>query len=132
MMNYNYREAVAADILDYIRDNYTAEEIRANLEDFRFRWEEELRDDLWICDSVTGNASGSYYCNAYRAAEALAYNWDLLRDALYEFGFDDVNPIDKGEEWCDVTIRCYLLGECLAEVLDDLEEEIEREQEEEA
>jgi hypothetical protein len=56
----------------------------------------------------------------------------LLRDALYEFGCDDVNPIDKGEEWCDVTIRCYLLGECLAEVLDDLEEEIEREQEEEA
>lgn len=132
MMNYNYREAVAADILDYIRDNYTAEEIRANLEDFRFRWEEELRDDLWVCDSVTGNASGSYYCNTYRAAEALAYNWDLLRDALYEFGCDDVNPIDKGEEWCDVTIRCYLLSECLAEVLDDLEEEIDREQEEEA
>lgn len=132
MMNYNYREAVAADILDYIRDNYTAEEIRANLEDFRFRWEEELRDDLWVCDSVTGNASGSYYCNTYRAAEALAHNWDLLRDALYEFGCDDVNPMDKGEEWCDVTIRCYLLGECLAEVLDDLEEEIEREQEEEA
>lgn len=132
MMNYNYREAVAADILDYIRDNYTAEEIRANLEDFRFRWEEELRDDLWVCDSVTGNASGSYYCNTYRAAEALAHNWDLLRDALCEFGCDDVNPMDKGEEWCDVTIRCYLLGECLAEVLDDLEEEIEREQEEEA
>jgi hypothetical protein len=131
MMNYNYREAVTADILDYIRENYTAEEIHEHLEE-RDSWEQELNDDLWTADSVTGNASGSYYCNTYRAAEALAHNWDLLRDALYEFGYDDVSPIDKGEEWCDVTIRCYLLGECLAEALDDLEEEIEREQEEEA
>lgn len=131
MTNYNYHEAMIADILDYIRENYTTEDIRVNMAD-RDSWEEELRDDLWICDSVTGNASGSYYCNAYSAAEALCHNWDLLNDALMEFGWWDNNPIEKGEEWCDVTIRCYLLGECLASALDDLEEEIEREQEEEA
>lgn len=132
MMNYNYSEAVAADILDYIRDNYTAEEIRANLEDFRFRWKEELLNDLWVCDSVTGNESGSYWFNSHKAEQALVGNWDLLRDVLCELCCDDVNPIEKGAEWCDLTIRCYLLGECLDEVLDDLEEEIEREQEEEA
>lgn len=119
---YDYREAVKSDILDYIEENYTPEEIREELAD-RDEWEQRLNDDLWICDSVTGNASGSYYCNAYRAAEAIAHNWDLLNDALMGFGYTDCNPIEKGEEWCDVTIRCYLLGECLSAALDELEEE---------
>lgn len=121
---YNYRENITAAILDYIRENYTAEEISEKLAD-RDEWEQELNDDLWTADSVTGNASGSYYCNAYKAAEAIAHNWDLLNDALLEFGCTDCNPIEKGEEWCDVTIRCYLLGECLAAALDELEDEQE-------
>lgn len=119
---YDYREAVKSDILDYIEENYTAEEIREELAD-RGEWEQRLNDDLWNCDSVTGNASGSYYCNAWRAEESICHNWDLLFDALLEFGCTDCNPIEKGAEWCDVTIRCYLLGECLSAVLDDLEEE---------
>jgi hypothetical protein len=119
---YDYREAVKSDILDYIEENYTAEEIREELAD-RGEWEQRLNDDLWICDSVTGNASGSYYCNTYRAEDAINHNWDLLNDALLEFCCTDCNPIEKGAEWCDVTIRCYLLGECLAAALDELEEE---------
>lgn len=118
---YDYRENIKSDILDYIQENYTDEEIRAELAD-RDEWEQRLNDDLWTCDSVTGNASGSYYCNSYRAAEAIAHNWDLLNEALLEFGYTDCNPIEKGEEWCDVIIRCYLLGECLAAALDALEE----------
>lgn len=120
---YDYRENIKSDILDYIEENYTPEEIREELAD-RDEWEQRLNDDLWRCDSVTGNASGSYYCNSYRAAEAIAHNWDLLNDALLEFGCTDCNPIEKGEEWCDVTIRCYLLFECLAAALDELEEEV--------
>lgn len=119
-MNYNYHEAVIQDILDYIRENYTSAEITERLSD-RDEWEQQLHDDFWICDSVTGNASGSYYCNSYRAAEAIAHNWDLLNDALLEFGCTDCNPVEKGEEWCDVTIRCYLLGECISLALDELE-----------
>ena len=118
---YDYRKNIKSDILGYIRENYTAEEIRAELAD-RDEWEQRLFDDLWVTDSVTGNASGSYYCNSYRAAEAITHNWDLLNDALMEFGCTDCNPIEKGEEWCDVTIRCYLLGECLCAALDELEE----------
>ena len=119
---YDYRENIKSDILDYIRENYTAEEVRSELAD-RDEWEQRLYDDLFITDSVTGNASGSYYCNSYRAAEAIVHNWDLLSDALSEFGYTDCSPIEKGEEWCDVTIRCYLLGECISAALDDLEEE---------
>lgn len=119
---YNYYESVKSDILDYIHENYTTEEISEKLAE-RDDWEVELNDDLWICDSVTGNASGSYTCNAYRAEENLCPNWDLLAEALEEFCCD-CNPIVKGAEWCDVTIRCYLLGQCLCEALDELEEAI--------
>jgi hypothetical protein len=119
---YDYRENIKSDILDYIRESYTAEEIRVELTD-REEWEQRLYDDLWMVDSVTGNASGSYYCNSYRAAEAIAHNWDILHDALWEFGYNDCNPVENGEEWCDVTIRCCLLGECLSAALDELEVE---------
>lgn len=49
---------------------------------------------------------------------------DLLADALENFGCD-VDVFKKGAEWCDVTIRCYLLDQTIAEVLDDMEEENE-------
>lgn len=121
-MKYNYLEAIAADALDYIRENYTPEEIAEKIGD-RDEWEQELNDDMWVADSVTGNASGSYYYNAWKAEEAIAHNWDLLNNALQEFGWWDSNPIEKGAEWCDVTIRCYLLGQAINEALDELESE---------
>ena len=119
---YDYRKAVKSDILDYIEENYTPEEIREELAD-RDEWEQRLNDDLWTCDSVTGNVSGSYYCDSYRAERALAGNWALLAEALAEFGCE-CNAIAKGAEWCDATIRCYLLGECLSTTLNELEEEV--------
>lgn len=117
---YNYLEAVAEDVREYINNEIDLTEWRGD----RDGLEEKLNNDLWIDDGVTGNASGSYYCNAWRAEEALAHNWDVLEEALAEFGNTE-NPIEKGAEWCDVTIRCYLLGRAIAEVLDDLEEELE-------
>lgn len=113
---YDYREHVTADILEYIRDNVNLNEWKGRRDEL----EEELCDELWIADSVTGNASGSYYCNSWKAEEALSHNWDLLADALDEFG-GDRDILRQGPEACDVTIRCYLLGECLAEALDELE-----------
>lgn len=115
---YDYREHIMDDIRNYIADNVNLDEYRGRRDEL----EEQLNDDLWTADSVTGNASGSYYCNAYRAEEAISHNWDLLADALDEFG-GDRDILRQGPEACDVTIRCYLLGECLSEVLDDLEAE---------
>lgn len=117
---YNYREAIISDIQDYINWNYTAEEIDNNM-DNREEWEQLLYEDLWDADSVTGNGSGSYYCNTYRAEEAIAHNWDLLADAIAELG-RDTDILRQGAEACDVTIRCYLLGECIAIALDQIEE----------
>lgn len=124
---YNYLENVKEDVINEIDYNYTKEEIKEHLDNAynRQNWEQTLYDDLFVNDSVTGNASGSYYCNAYKAGESLNGNWDLLREALYGFGEQDVNPIEKGEEWCDVTIRCYLLSQAISLALDELEEELE-------
>lgn len=123
-MKYDYRERTLENILDYIRENYDAEEISEKLEE-RDEWEQELYDDLWICDSVTGNASGSYYCNTWKAEEAIAHNLDLLGEALQEFGCGPEYLMEHGAEAADVTIRCYVLGECISEALDELEEEAE-------
>ena len=119
MTNYNYLENIKADVKEYI-DN------EINLQDFsdREELEEKLNDTLWTEDSVTGNASGSYYCNSWKAEEALAHNWDLLAEAMKEFGCE-VDLLEKGAEWADVTIRCYLLGQAISEVLDEMEEELE-------
>ena len=119
MTNYNYLENIKTDVKEYI-DN------EINLKDFsdREELEEKLNDTLWTEDSVTGNASGSYYCNSWKAEEALAHNWDLLAEAMEEFGCE-VDLLEKGAEWADVTIRCYLLGQAIGEVLDEMEEELE-------
>ena len=119
MTNYNYLENIKADVKEYI-DN------EINLKDFsdREELEETLHDTLWTEHSVTGNASGSYYCNSWKAEEALAHNWDLLAEALKEFCCE-VDSLEKGAEWADVTIRCYLLGQAIGEVLDEMEEELE-------
>lgn len=127
MERYNYPEAIREDVLEYIRNEYTPEKISDELNFSREEWEGRLNDELWIADSVTGNASGSYYCNAWKAEEAIAHNLDLLGEALREFGCGPEYLIEKGAEAADVTIRCYLLGAAISEALEILEEELETE-----
>jgi len=126
MEKYNYKEAVREDIRQYCIDN----DIKVTA-DNRKEIEESLYDDLFVSDSVTGNASGSYTFNASQAEENLFRNYDLLREALEKFGYTNGLRYldDKGAEAADVTIRCYLLAQCLSEVLDELEEEAEEETE---
>ena len=115
---YDYREAMTEDVKEWIKENIDLTEWTEDREGL----EQQLNDDLWTEDSITGNASGSYYCNSYKAEESIAHNWDLLNEALDEFGQNDINVIKKCAEWADVTIRCYLLWSVISEVLDELEE----------
>lgn len=115
---YDYREAMTEDVKEWIKENIDLTEWTEDREGL----EQQLNDDLWTEDSITGNASGSYYCNSYKAEESIAHNWDLLNEALDEFGQNDINVIKKGAEWADMTIRCYLLWSVISEVLDELEE----------
>lgn len=82
-----------------------------------------LNDELWLCDHVTGNASGSYTFSTWEAEEYLAHNWDLLEEACAMFGADMGEEIKKGAESADVLIRCYLLPAAIDEVLPEFEED---------
>ena len=117
MEKYNYLEQVTADAKEAILENmeYWSFDDREELE-------EVAHDELWVDDGVTGNGSGSYFFNAWKAEEALCHNWDLLADAIEEFG-NNTDILRQGAEACDVTIRCYLLGQAIAAALDELEEE---------
>lgn len=123
MERYDYENAVREDVLDWIREHYSNDEITEKLQE-RDDWEQELNDDLWTADSVTGNGSGSYTFNAWAAEENVCHNLDLLGEALEEFG-SDIDILKSGAEACDVTIRCYLLGGAISAALDELKEERE-------
>ena len=116
MEKYNYYEAVTADIIDYINN-----EIDFSDYTDREELEQKLYDELFVSDSVTGNASGSYYCNAWKAEEALCHNLDILREAIEEYGVEDAEKYLDDPEAADVTIRCYILGQCISDALDELD-----------
>lgn len=120
---YNYNEAVKADVLDYIRDNYTEEELAEKLED-KDGFAEELNDALWIEDSVTGNGSGSYTFNRKTAKEYVFSDPDTVSQALQEFcvDADTIATNFLGQEWeyFDVTARCYCLSSAIYEVLEEI------------
>lgn len=125
-MKYDYLENVKEDVKTAILDNCTKEEIRNAFKSLEASDElyEKLYDVLFLDDSVTGNASGSYTCNAYNAEEYIAHNLDLLGEALEYFGDAASDALSRGAEFCDVTIRCYLLGSAIKEALDELEKEL--------
>lgn len=120
MYNYDYFEAVCNDVREEIAESWadrfadfeTLDELR-----------EALNDELWVCDHVTGNASGSYTFSQWEAEEYLTHNLDLLEEACAEFGADIGEEIKKGAESADVLIRCYLLPAAIDKVLTDFEEE---------
>lgn len=120
MTRYDYLEAIKSDVLEAISERYSVEETALRLLNDRADLEEELNDLLWYDDSVTGNASGSYTFSTYRAEEYIANNLDLLAEAVEEFG-GGIDVLKDGAEACDVTIRCYLLRQAIADALDELE-----------
>ena len=117
---YNYNLEMKHDVMEYILENYTPEEINELDED-------TLNDELWIADSVTGNASGSYTFNRWEAERYVKDNFNLLSEAVWAFGIDksEIGEMVLNEEWerADVTIRCYLLGQAIGEALEELKEE---------
>ena len=124
---YDYEEAVKSDIEDYILENYD----RSDLADFDDEddFKDYLIDILLDEDSITGNASGSYYCNSYKAQEALNGNMDLLRDACEELDLSNEEVgkrfLDGDFEYFDCIVRRYIvMGTGVVEnVVDELLEE---------
>jgi len=120
---YDYLDSMKQDILDEL-DEYPRD-VGESREDY----ERRLNDELWANDSVTGNGSGSYTFSTWQAREYVQdwdrngdRNWDYLLDAVNEFGIGKAefgtHLLDEDWEWCDVTIRCYLLGQAITKALD--------------
>lgn len=127
-MTYDYREAMEQDIREWITENF--EFIEDNVHEpyeNRDEVEEFLYDTLWTEDSVTGNASGSYTFNRAQAGEYVRDNLALAIEAMNEFGYGMDKLAEKVEEedweYLDVTIRCYLLGEMIAKVVEEINAE---------
>ena len=118
MEKYNYLENVTTDAKQAILENMDMWEWH-NREEL----EENANDWLWAADEVTGNGSGSYTFSTWKAEENLCHNMDELEEACYEFGQDIGEAVKHGAEYCDVTIRCYLLGQAISAAIDELEEE---------
>ena len=122
----NYIDSVRECVSDYIQENYTKEEISEKLED-RDKFSEELYDDCWIADEVTGNGSGSYTFSRSEAKENVLSDIDTVREALQEFCVeaDTIAKkfLDEDWEYFDVTARCYVLAQAIEEALDAIETE---------
>lgn len=125
MERYDYQYEVINDVRTVIDEEYEElinDWMKGDID--RDDVEDTLYNELINHDSVTGNASGSYFCNRWKAEEAICHNLYLLCDVLDEYGMG-TNMIKMGAERCDVQIRCYLLCQAIKEVLDKLEDEFE-------
>lgn len=124
MEKYDYLSAVESDVREYIENNVNFHDY-SDLDEMK----EDLNEKLFVEDSVTGNASGSYTFNTWKAEEYLCHNLDLLAEANEEFGGSS-DILSDGAEMCDVNIRCYLLGQAIENVAPDMWQDWEDSQEE--
>lgn len=108
MLWSEYQEEVKLDAMEAIKENL----------EYNDSWD-EMYDSLFIDDSVTGNGSGSYYFNRWKAEEAVSgiiFDSDAV-DEFKAWGYDGI-PTEEGAEACDVIARCI----CLSLVSGELEE----------
>lgn len=102
-MTFNdYVEAVTSDAVEAVnRGEY---DYCSDLDD--------VLDDMWCDDAITGNGSGSYTFNTYRAIENTAgLIWDdEFLEELDGMCIDLASVLRDGPEVLDVTARCIALG----------------------
>ena len=122
MERYDYRRTIIDDIKEELKDGLWEKATN----EYNCCTEDELAmfldEELWTYDSVTGNASGSYFCNAWKAEEAICHNLDLLEEVAEEFGCPKDWRKYSAEYW-DVAIRCYLLGQVIRQAIEEYAEE---------
>ena len=122
VIDYNYRNEVTRKVWQHVIYNYTDEELK---QIGREELAEKLNDDLWADDDVTGNGSGSYFCSREKARECVTCDdnaEDYIREMVADFGMDAKTIADHLFDWeyWDVSIRCYLLGQCIEEALNQI------------
>lgn len=104
--SYDYLQAMTDDILAWFFENNI--DVNKLSEDEA----EKIYESLFNEDSITGNGSGSYTFDAYRARRYLFNNNELYMNAADELNAD-YSFFCSDPESADVIIRCYLLREAL-------------------
>lgn len=117
MNRQEYIEQMRDDIIEYVKDNdidITASDGSVNRDAI-----DELYDDFFMEDSVTGNGSGSYTFSSAKAHENIIGAEDVIRELCEEWDIDKGDLVghflNEDWEWFDVSIRCFLLSEALEE-----------------
>lgn len=99
-----YYNEVYKDACDVATENFESDS------DFDDAWD-AFYEDLFMDDSVTGNASGSYWFNRKKAEESLGeFIWDEdIIWLLEEMGYTIEDAVKRGPEEADVIIRYAML-----------------------
>ena len=120
---YNYREAIKEDVKNWMDENH---EPGASKE-LEFDYD-TVFEGCWVADEVTGNSSGSYTFSRCEARKNFFEDYDSedYVSQMVQEGFCTAEEVGKrtvsGDwEWVDVCIRCYLLGEVVQEVINELD-----------
>lgn len=96
--------------------------------------ENELYNDFLSADSITGNASGSYYCNSYQAKEMVLGNIEEVAEIYYEnYDMEDFGMEIYNAAWetIDVKARCGVLMYVIPDLLSELQSNREVDDDEE-
>lgn len=116
-MNYNdYYQQVKNDAIAAIDEQFDC-----GYWDDDTEWD-VVYDNLFVDDAVTGNGSGSYFFNAYRAKENIkdAIFDDYILVALENMGVDKEEVfsqmLNKDYETLDVMIRCAVLSDVYGDI----------------
>lgn len=102
--NYNYVQVLRNDILQFLAEN------KLEIDDEN---KAEMIVKFQLEDSITGAASGSYFCNSYKAARALSD----YKDKFYDYASRYFSDEEIAEMWffkseaADVLFRQCLIEE---------------------
>lgn len=111
--NATYEEQVKADFKEFFQENYSERYAQAETEQERSELDNEAYQAALDSDNVTGNISGSYYMNAYKARKMVERNLAYIAQLLYCYEFTE-QPIgyyigNAAYEELDVIARFYTL-----------------------
>ena len=127
MEHFSYLENLEHDIWTYMQENdeyffgmYADRNISKD------DWIDKMEQELWAEDSVTGNGSGSYTFSREESKQNVLADFDTVVNELWSSGICTDEEAGKhflnsDWEWFDVTIRCLLLRDALADVANELD-----------
>ena len=124
MKTYNYLEAVTSDVKDYILRNFNKDELKQELND-RENFEENLHDEMWDQDCITGNGEWGYNISKKTAETYIGQNLDLAGEVMEEFSITlkmikEGYRFTKGANYLDTAIRCYVLREAVSNAVTEI------------